>query len=231
MSKVTIIKDTVMAPYRNVCQLEVLRGRNRWFSSTGFFISPNVVLTAAHNVFSTPLSRVNAVTITPGRNKEEIPFGGIDLYGANCQSAIECFSQYRMGARPVVRKQFDVAVIVLKPDAIGSLVNWTYHSDFELAMSVNLMNEESLHIAGYPAYGELNPSFDGTVPVYDVAGSRGIDRNYIFHDLDTETGNSGSPVWVERNGKRIVVGVHTFDGGATMLNGRVGDWIQSVLRG
>jgi V8-like Glu-specific endopeptidase len=49
------------------------------------------------------------------------------------------------------------------------------------------------------------------------------------HNFDTQTGNSGSPIWVEKDGRKICVGVHTFGGAATKLTKEDIDLIQSWI--
>lgn len=78
-----IIDDTNIEPFNQICYIETYRLRtlkSRKYKSTGFFISPNVILTAAHNVFSNSLTKVTKIKIIPGRFKENSTFDIIELY-------------------------------------------------------------------------------------------------------------------------------------------------------
>jgi V8-like Glu-specific endopeptidase len=233
MEKVSIIKDTTVAPYRSVCRLQTQRvstGLKRNFTSTAFFIGRNLLLTAGHNVFSGAFSKVTYFALTPAINGAVMPFGDLSVSGVEVSAAVHCHPSYRMGHRNVKRRQFDLAAIVLPDHALMQLKGWQFHQDFVVDKQVQPEKGERIFSAGYPAEGLLHPSFDGSILALDNSVVHGFDRNFLFHDLDTETGNSGSPVWVERDGKRIVVAIHTFGGGATMLSDADHERIALLLR-
>lgn|SRR5690606_32474184 len=69
------ITNTHVSPFDQICYQEIFRKRkflkDRSYQSTGFLISQNVVLTAAHNVFSNKLTKVTKITLFPCRHKEQ----------------------------------------------------------------------------------------------------------------------------------------------------------------
>lgn len=85
---------------------------------------------------------------------------------------------------------------------------------------------DTVHVAGYPG---------GTNVLHHAEGKIiGIQKDFVFYNVDTQKGVSGSPLWIEREGEAIIIGVHVsgFATGATAkrVNGRMRDEIEKWLR-
>lgn len=218
-SKLDTIEETTICPYNNICFLHISRdrlfGNDDWFLSTGFIIAPNIILTAAHNIYSPRLSRVNHITIIPGKYYDITPFGSINISGeSNCNQSIKTHPKYSFSQKKNKRIKYDFGVIVL-PDSL-KIESDVIPLCFVLDSTYSLNVGDTLNVSGYPADKEYGFAGDFLTSQYDIC--RGVHGKSFSHQLDTYTGNSGSPIWVNQNGKKIIVGVHTFGGSATNLD-------------
>ena len=86
----TFIDDTRISPHSAVCQLIVYRRsvKSLWLwktrnQSTAFYIDTNLILTNAHNVYSSFWSKVISVEVHRGKVENSSPFGVDILNGGN----------------------------------------------------------------------------------------------------------------------------------------------------
>ncbi len=226
VSKLDTITDTNVDPYKYICHQSIHRDRllgDRYFQSTGFLIARNVVLTAAHNLYSVTGSRVDKITIHPGRYKDTYSYDSVTISGlTNCKNTTRVNPRFKFG-----KVSYDFAIIII-PENLLVNKNWPSASSFELDPSYVLNNGEKINVAGFPASG----GYDGSIMTYQNQEAEAVNQTTIPHNLDTQTGNSGSPIWVEKNGKKIVVGVHTYAELATKLTTdaitMINNWIISA---
>lgn len=212
VSKLDTITDTSVEPYKYICYQHIHRARalkDRYFQSTGFLIARNVVLTAAHNLYSVTGSRVDEITIFPGGYKNNYAYDSITISGlAKCRNVIRVNPKFNWG-----KVSYDFAIIIIPEDLLAKVKNWPDDSSFELDSNNILNNEDIINVAGFPASG----GYDGSIMTYQNQKVEFIDQTTLPHNFNTQTGNSGSPIWIEKNGKKKVVGVHTYAGLATKL--------------
>jgi V8-like Glu-specific endopeptidase len=213
-SKLDTIADIHQEPYSHVCYQEIYRvrkfGIDRSFQSTGFLIAPNVILTAGHNLLSNSLTKVTNIKVFPGRYKNEYAYDSIELSGEFvCQNAIRVYPDFYWN-----KMDYDFAIIIIPDSLIAKTKHWPKASSFILDSSFVLKENEVIHVAGFPA----SHGYDGSLMTNESQKCGKVNDNNFSHNLDTQTGNSGSPIWVESNGKRIVVGVHTYANVGTKLS-------------
>lgn len=204
------IDATEDAPWNGICYLIVRKklkipfAKYKSYRSTGFFINPTTVVTAGHCVFSKGM-KTGSIQIIPGRDEDNWPLGSIMA------------REYRIPNewRKNGNESFDYGVVKLDTPFDGQ-------SPYNFALA-NLdravLESTTAHTAGYPS--DMDRSFrlhHNEGPIDSVASQR------LGYFLDTWTGASGSPVWIERDGKREVVGIHNYGhcpNKATRVNSRV----------
>jgi len=216
VSKLDTITETKVIPFSNICQQQITRkkflGKKSTFLSTGFLIRPNIILTAGHNVYSNSLSKVVKIKVYPGKNNDNTAYDAIEIKGESlCQLAIRVHPSYNFTKND--RIKWDFAVIIIPDSIIQRISNWPSSSAFSFDINHRLKENDSIFVAGFPASG----GYSGEIMTYQSGLSGQLSTNKFTHGFDTHTGNSGSPVWIEKDMKRIVVGVHTFAGAATLL--------------
>jgi len=112
--------------------------------------------------------------------------------------------------------KYDFGIIIIPPDVVQSNHKISPAQAFLLDSTYTLKENDTINVAGYPA--DPDYGFNGEFMTYqrDMCGR--IYPKTFYHQLDTYRGNSGSPIWVNVNGKRIIVGVHTFENAGTKLD-------------
>lgn len=190
----TPVPDTSGVPWRSVCHLS-LRFAGATGAGTAWFVSPDTLVTAAHNLFDPTLGWAEAVTITPGKNGVAVdPYGQIHaLRGGVHPAWIES------GATDLTA---DIAFLKIADPTVGQRLGWfglRVLTDSELRASPLI-----IHSAGYPA---TKPR--GTQWV-DASRIGDYDAHHIFYRLDTWKGNSGAPIFATfAGGQRQVVASHS----------------------
>lgn len=196
MSDQQDVQDYQEGPFNSTCRLIVTRRRARVqskdFTSTGLLLGNKHILTAAHN-FATfrflgiPSRAVYATCRIAGHGNEEI----LDIADFWRPASVDIPRRYR---KYVYR--YDYCLLTLKNELNIS-------SDFELPEmgAMNLAVDDEVFVAGYPDGSKLMQWGKGRVT--------NISDHLFTYDVDTETGNSGGPVWRKTpEGKFQLVGVH-----------------------
>jgi V8-like Glu-specific endopeptidase len=153
---------------------------------------------------------VTEIVIYPGRYKDQYSFDSIRLSGkVVCQNSIAVHPSFSWN-----RKNYDFGIIVIPDSLLKKTKNWPSKSCFSLDTAYELRGADTISVAGFPA----SNGYDGSLMTYEVQKCKAIQNKIFLHDFDTQTGNSGSPVWVENYGKRIIVGVHTYANTGTRID-------------
>lgn len=181
------VNNTKAFPYRTVVHLEMEYADGAYIGS-GVLIAPNLVLTVAHNLYNQKTKTwARNVIATPGQS------GAYQPYGQYVASNYYILRTYKTEGQQIP-SNYDIAVIRLNrnvPASVGYL-----------PVSQSLRSGERVQIPGYPAatdakVGDMYTSFGNITSLNSVL---------IEHHVDTEGGNSGSPILNARN---EVVGVHS----------------------
>ncbi len=201
--RVQITDRTANYPWRVHSSLLITAADNSSWIGTGWFISPNVLITAGHVVFikgSGVPGRdgwVNSIRVIPGRNGSEKPYG---------EATSTRFYSVR-GWTEQADREYDYGAIILD-SRLGDRTGWFgfgVYGDADLAIV-------TANISGYPGDKPSGTQWYGARQV-DSTGSR-----KVFYDVDTAGGQSGSAVYRIKDGHRYGIAVHAY-GGPTVNSG------------
>lgn len=185
------IAETTSLPWRCVCHLVVESNSGRQVFGTGWLAGPSTVLTAGHNLLDAASGHEAVrVWVLPGR------FGDVAPYGYDSSTVFEVHPKWRAHAD----REFDLgAVRLVKP--MGTRLGWFGFT----ALSDGHLRSLLVNNAGYPADKPLGTQWFNAGRVMQVR------PHAISYGLDTELGQSGSPIfYFDEHARRIVVAVHAY---------------------
>jgi len=189
------------------------RDGSNWIG-TGWFIGPHTLITAGHVVYiknSGVPNRdgwVTAIRVMPGRNAAQLPFGSVvshKFYTVN-------------GWANTGDENYDYAAIII-PTELGNQTGWIgfgVFSDSDLTASV-------ANISGYPGDKPEGTQWYSNHQVASVSPTK------VRYDIDTMGGQSGSAVYVIRNGQRIAIAVHAYGGPTTNSGTRISNPVHANM--
>lgn len=182
------------SPWNMICSLRIRTASGRLGIGTGWIAGPRTIITAGHCVYSTVLMDGWAQSI-------EVRLGfdnGSSLLGSYTSTTFDCLPAWKKFEMP----EFDIGYIRLGDD-----INPTIGSFAIAALTDAELQDELVHIAGYP--GDLS---NGARQYHHGNRIKHTDPKRIFYDIDTYEGQSGSPVWLYRDGTPgpVVVGTHAY---------------------
>jgi V8-like Glu-specific endopeptidase len=193
------VLETDLSPWRMICALEIESQDGRPYVGTGWLIGPRTVITAGHCVYDeVELSGwASRITVIPGRNGAQRPFGEFE------STRFSTTDRWKSERDP----DYDYGAIHLADD-LGSKVG---------TFAVGVMPDAALrnrlvNVSGYPA-----PRGNGADQYFHANRVKAVSNRRVFYDIDTEGGQSGSPVWTYEDGNKtpIVIGIHAYGVGGT----------------
>ncbi|MFD1901807.1 trypsin-like serine peptidase [Enterococcus termitis] len=207
--------DTTKYPNSAVVRLGFSNGI-RDYAGTGFLVSPDTVVTAAHCVYSNGRWTINGLKIQPGYDSGYLPFGQTSDI-----RSVYILKSWKSGGGAYGSKyntKDDIAVIKLKKK-IGDRTGY-----FGMRQAVS----GNVNVTGYPGsnnatdknkYGKMYSSFG------PIVSSTSYELSYR---IDTTSGHSGSPIHTPDH---YTVGVHV-GGGSVMNDGvRFNDEYYNFVKG
>jgi V8-like Glu-specific endopeptidase len=223
-----LIEDTTTFPYSAIGFLQSV-----WFeddssvvvaSGTGVLIGNSVVLTAGHCIYDQDHGWADQILFMPGRDGDVLPFG-------------QSYSVRTISQRAWVEdgdNRYDIAMVVLS-EPLGQQAGYMTVG----VESTSFFTNRNLNTAGYPA--DLSP---GTKLYHSFGPAIDVLDGLIRHTMDSERGQSGSPIWYfdSADQSRRVLGVLTgsrefTSNGAVVesynvgihINEAFGEWINETL--
>lgn len=179
-------------PYTAICSLKIRSSSGRSYMGTGFFISSRILLTAGHCVYiHDDNGWPESIEVIPGRDKSEKPFGSV------IANEFMSFDEWIENKD----RNYDMGVIILPEDCpFGEKVGWFGCKTF---LDEKEYKGKIFNISGYP--GER-----GGREQLKMSGVGECQGPLLKYDIDTTGGQSGSPVWIVKDNKYYVIGVHTM---------------------
>jgi V8-like Glu-specific endopeptidase len=202
-----LVRDTRDYPYRCICSLHATAADGSHWTGTGWLCGPRTLLTAGHCVYVHDRGGwARQIEVIPGRQGGLWPFG-------SC-IATTLWAAEGWAARRDARR--DYGAITLSADhAYGEELGWFGYG----ARPDAALRAAQLTVCGYPDDKPVGTQWQHT---HTLAA---LDDLTLTYTMDTAGGQSGSPVWLEENGKPYGVGIHTYGGvvsnSATRINRNV----------
>ncbi len=167
------VRDTRQFPWSAIGLLKVQVGMEVYVG-TAVMVGRYTALTCGHVVYSSETRGAGSIQFVPGINGRYEPFGEVKV-----ARVIPC-PQWAANESD----GYDIAMVVLD-SPVGDQTGY-----FQCSVQPDsFFAAAPLTTAGYPT--DL-----GTIYPYTVSGrSYGMEGNVIIHDLDSEPGQSGSPIW------------------------------------
>jgi len=170
------VSNTTVFPWSAVGQVQAFFG-NVILEGTGAMIGNKTVLTAAHVVYDPSLGGwPDFIIFIAGRNGNAKPFGEATV--------VEHAAPWAWIDRE--DEASDIAVLVLD-QSVGEQTGFFKIAEPDPSFFEGL----SLMSSGYPA--DLNNNFQYSAP----GPGLGADGNFLLEKIDTESGQSGSPIWYD----------------------------------
>lgn len=195
------VGNTRAYPWRCICQLTIELKTGHMAVGTGWLVGPRTVITAGHCVYMHDYGGwAKQITVRPGRNgsnpSSDAPFG----------SAVSSRFHSVKGWTQNKKRSHDYGAIILPKDAaFGKSLGYFGYANYSL---FSLLGRK-VNLSGYPA-GSNNPE---NKPFgyqwWHARVIKFVTSRRLIYNIDTQGGQSGSPVWRLINGKRYAVGIHT----------------------
>lgn len=202
------VPDVSAYPWRAICALRITSRTGQQYVGTGWLASPTLVVTAGHCVYlHQDDDWAEEITVLAGLDGSAAPrFGAVR---ARRFRTVDGWIEGKAAGS-------DYGGILLD-EPLGDEVGY---------FGVGALGDDQLrrswaNISGYPTdVGSARRQFFHARLLVEVNESR------LFYDIDTLSGQSGSPIWFSaEDGRRIAVGIHTSGGrrenAGTRINGNV----------
>lgn len=198
-SQQVVVSDTTAFPWRATASLRIaVPGKTEVFNGTGWFIGPYTVITAAHAVypreFGGHVGWAASIQVIPGLNGDSnpAPFGVYQSTTFFCPTGWQDSGDTRL----------DYGAILLQ-QSIGSQVGtlgYATYSDEDILQSL-------ANLAGYPVIPPDPASSPGT-QWYGAGTVSHVDETFLYYNLDTLAGESGSAVYRNIGDQSYVMAIH-----------------------
>jgi glutamyl endopeptidase len=183
-------------PWRMICSLEIMAEDGGLYIGTGWLAGPRLIMTAGHCVFDQHVMNgwAKSIKVYPGRSSATSNDDCLisEIFRAPDQWVAKC------------DENFDYGAIILDNDIglqYGHFSSATYSDSELMAHMVN--------ISGYPG------TKAGEIQLHHENRINSVSPTKIYYDVDTEGGQSGSPVWLYEDNESmpVVVGIHSYGAG------------------
>ena len=200
------VPNTRVRPYSAICSLEINFRFGSGEIGTGWLVAPRLVITAGHCVFNKKKGGfATEILVSPGRNgSSHWQAQTVPATGGRFRTSPE------YGTGSDTSPDFDYGAIIL-PKAFVDTGNFGFdvYDEFKL-------KQETFNAVGYPADKPFGTMWGHAKRLANVLSRR------LEYQIDTEVGQSGSPVFdmVQENGQTffVAVGVHNAGSQSHLIN-------------
>jgi V8-like Glu-specific endopeptidase len=183
------VANTAVVPWRCIALLNIAFADGFTARGTAWFIGPSTLVTAAHCVHDPRHGRAVSILVTPGFQRGAAPYGRFAV------SKVDFNPAWTRG----FPRELDFSLLYLA-DPLGlGFFGFAAASDDGLRSVL-------VNIAGYP------DDRAGT-QCYDAGRIVRVDSTFIYHTIDTESGQSGAPLFWSDQQQRVGLGIHTYGAG------------------
>jgi len=190
-----LVNDVTRSPFKMICSLDVHIHGVGSLLGTGALITPNKVLTCAHNFFRHEFPN-------EPQNKWDINVyaGRVGNRALSITRGIRV--NFRNEYRSISGTQYDYAVITLEKEI--SHLGWFAVDKF----NDRELDDATINLAGYPLDRE---DYTGRYMYNHYSDIYSKDARNLFYKADSEKGTSGAPIFVKLSDNEIpiIVGIHT----------------------
>lgn len=194
------ITDTTQWPWRAIAHLRVVTDLDGVYTCSGYFVAPDIVMTAAHCLYDSAFSAdgyATTVEVTPGRDGTNKPYG----------SQITTDFSVANGYINVGSNHYDWGLVYMPDATLGNQVGW-----FTYEVAAQSLVDTTVNLSGYPA------DKGGSTQWHEfglVTELNEIIYGSLSYDIYTASGQSGAPVWTYDGTTSSVVATHTLGKGST----------------
>jgi V8-like Glu-specific endopeptidase len=192
-----MIPDPATIPWRCICHLEVIFGNGVKGYGTGWLAGPETVITAAHCVWDPRTGdKAAEIRITPGRNGSMGPYGQF----VSCEYEV-------MPGWPDAADLAAIHVGSEEPGIFAHGLGEPIGYFGVAAFSKEKLEMLLVNTSGYP----LEAAKPFATQWFNGGRIKSVEDNHITYMIDTEGGQSGSPIFFydKETQERLVVAIHT----------------------
>lgn len=203
-----VVTETNRIPYRFIGKLDINYSNGKRGDGTAFLVGKNTLLTAGHCAYE-PGTTIKKIVFSPALKGNELPFGSYNI------SKIHVPTKYKEAANAGDndnKEKYDYALLQLASN-VGSTIGYFQLGGYNTQYNINNLTNTKATIAGYPAEYLQMYRHKSNILGFNEGGY------YMYYDIDTVGGQSGSPVIKYVDGKYYVIGIH-IEGSSTYNIGR-----------
>ncbi len=187
------VSDTSVAPWNGNCQLIITMNDGGKARGTGWFMTPDLVVTAGHCVHEGPGGNFfQSIEVIPGMNGPTRPFSSQSLDSTHLRASA--------GWSTTGAVIDDYGAIRLDAPFVGVT------STPAAALSDGELGSMVLTLSGYPADLPTGTQWFHSGPATAIQARR------LLYQIDTFGGHSGSAVTATTATGRVAVGIHNYGG-------------------